>query len=200
MARWAEAPESSTQSHTEAVLDTYGHHSGMCSAGGERALRHNGLRDLVYSWAEKGCLRPEKERPGLLLPQQPDEVHNARRRPADVFLPSFHGRPTALDFAITAPQRLDVLGAAGITSAASAYTEHKRRHLDTAEACAAQQVFFLPMAVETTGAWAPEAAKALESIGRAAGSDGSALLQEASVLVRSWRARAALRRRAELDA
>ena len=72
--------------------------------------------------------------------------------------------------------------------------------MDTAEACAAQQVFFLPMAVETTGAWAPEAAKALESIGRAAGSDGSTLLQEASVLVRSWRARAALRRRAELDA
>ena len=56
------------------------------------------------------------------------------------------------------------------------------------------------MVVETTGAWAPEAAKALESIGRAAGSDGSTLLQEASVLVRSWRARAALRRRAELDA
>ncbi|CAK9056954.1 unnamed protein product [Durusdinium trenchii] len=159
----------------DAVLDTYGHHSGMCSAGGERALRHNGLRDLVYScWAEKGCLRPEKERPGLLLLQQPDEVHNAPRRPADVFLPLFHGRPTALDFAITAPQRLDVLGAAGITLAASAYTEHKRRHLDTAEA--------------------------LESIGRAAGSDGSTLLQEASVLVRSWRARAALRRRAELDA
>ena len=171
------------------------------------------LWDVLSWWGARFApqwpagLGPEKERPGLLLPQQPDEVHHARRRPADVFLPSFHGRPTALDFAITAPQRLDVLGAEGITSAASAYTEHKRRHLDTAEACAAQQVFFLPMVVETTGAWAettgawaPEAAKALESISRAAGSDGSTLLQEASVLVHSWRARAALRRRAELDA
>ena len=92
------------------------------------------LWDVLSWWGARFApqwpagLGPEKERPGLLLPQQPDEVHNARRRPADVFLPSFHGRPTALDFAITAPQRLDVLGAAGITLAASAYTEHKRRH------------------------------------------------------------------------
>ena len=47
------------------------------------------------------------------LPQQPDDLSAARRRPADVFLPSFQGRPTAIDFAVTAPQRLDVLGAPG---------------------------------------------------------------------------------------
>ena len=32
----------------DAVLDTHGYHSGMCSAGGERTLRHNALRDLVF--------------------------------------------------------------------------------------------------------------------------------------------------------
>ena len=188
----------------DAVLDTHGHHSGMCLAGGERVLRHNALRDLVYSWAERACLRPEKERAGLLLPQRPDDVSSARRRPADVYLPSFLGRPTALDFAVTAPQRLDVLGARGATTAAVAYADHKRRHLDTAAACEAQQVAFLPMVVETTGAWAPEAAKALGHIARcvAAGTmadpAAATLLQQACVLVRSWRARAALRRRAEL--
>ena len=171
---------------------------------GERVLRHNALRDLVYSWAERACLRPEKERAGLLLPQRPDDVSSARRRPADVYLPSFLGRPTALDFAVTAPQRLDVLGARGATTAAVAYADHKRRHLDTAAACEAQQVAFLPMVVETTGAWAPEAAKALGHIARcvAAGTmadpAAATLLQQACVLVRSWRARAALRRRAEL--
>ena len=184
----------------DAVLDTQGHHSGMCMAGGERVLRHNALRDLVFSWAERGCLRPEREKPGLLLPQQPDDLSSARRRPADVFLPSFLGRPTALDFAVTAPQRLDALGPLGGTSAAEAYTAHKRQHLDTAATCAAQNVTFLPMVIETTGAWSPEAARALGHISRAAGSprSGAALLQEACVLVRSWRARAALRRRAEL--
>ena len=32
----------------DAILDTYGHHSGMCAAGGERTQRHNALRDLIY--------------------------------------------------------------------------------------------------------------------------------------------------------
>lgn len=107
----------------DAVLDAHGHHSGMCMAGGERVLRHNALRGLVYSWAERACLRPEKERAGLLLPQRPDDTSSARRRPADVFLPSFLGRPTALDFAVTAPQRLDALGARGGCAAAVAYAD-----------------------------------------------------------------------------
>ena len=56
------------------------------------------------------------------------------------------------------------------------------------------------LVAETTGAWAPEAAKALDHISRAAGAtSGSTLLQEACVLIRTWRARAALRRRAELE-
>ena len=184
----------------DAILDTYGHHSGMCAAGGERTQRHNALRDLIYQWAERGCLRPEREKAGLLLPQSPDDVSSARRRPADLYLPAFLGRPTAIDFAIAAPQRLDVLGSHGGASAASLYTEHKRKHLDTAQACAAQHVEFLPLVAETTGAWAPEAIKALDHISRAAGpASGSTLLQQACVLIRSWRARAALRRRSELD-
>ena len=185
-----------------AILDVQGHHSGMCSAGGERVLRHNALRDLVFRWAERAALRPEKEKAGLLLPQRPDEVScSARRRPADVFLPSFHGRPTAFDFAIPAPQRLDMLGSGKGPSAAAAYSDHKRSHLGTAAACAAQHVHFQPMVVETTGAWAPEAQQALELISKAVDSHVAAsptLLQECSVLVR-WRARASLRRRAELD-
>ena len=119
-------PESSTDAwcpKCDAVLDSHGHHAGMCIAGGERTLPHNALRDLVYSWAERGCLRPEREKAGLLLPQRPDDVSSARRRPADVFLSAF------LDFAVTAPQRVDVLGSPGGASAASVYTDHKKRHL-----------------------------------------------------------------------
>ena len=67
-----------------------------------------------------------------------------------------------------------------------------------------QPLHFLPLVVETTRAWAPEAAKALSRIGRASalhgfGAGSATLLQEACVVVRSWRARAALRRRAELQ-
>ena len=65
-----------------------------------------------------------------------------------------------------------------------------------------QYVTFLPMVIETTGPWAPEAAQALSQISRAAGggAGGPTLLQETCVLARSWRGRAALRRRAELVA
>ena len=60
------------------------------------------------------------------------------------------------------------------------------------------------MVVETTGAWTPEAEKVLGPIARAtslqmaADPAATTLLQEASVLDRTWRARAALRQRAEL--
>ena len=182
--------------------NTHGYHAGMCMAGGESAVRHNALRDLAHSWAERGCLRPEREKANQLLPQRPDDVASARRRPAAVFLSPFLGRPPARDFGVTAPQRLDALGGSGNTSAAEAYGAYKRRHLDTADACAAQHVTFLPMVIETTGAWAPEAAQALAHISRTAGggAGGTPLLQETCVLVRSWRGRAALRRRAELVA
>ena len=59
--------------------------------GGERTQRHNAVRDLFFSWADRAGLRPEKERQGLLLPQSPEDMQSARRRPADVYLPALAG-------------------------------------------------------------------------------------------------------------
>ena len=173
----------------DCVLDRFSYHAGLCSAGGERTLRHHALRDVLCSWAERAGLQPEREKPGLLLP-------------------SYLGSPVAFDLAVTGPQRLGTLGEAARSSlaAAIAYAETKRAHLDTAAACQAQGVRFVPLVVETSGAWEPEAAKVLVQIARAVasreGEDPAALhaelLQELSVAVRSFRAKAALRRRAEL--
>ena len=86
----------------DAVLDCHSHRASMCAAGGERTQRHHAVRDLVYEWCKRGGLRPERERPGLLLPTSPEDVTNnaAGRRPADVYLPAFAGAPAAFDFAI----------------------------------------------------------------------------------------------------
>ena len=54
----------------DAVLDKHSHHAAVCLAGGERTHRHHAVRDLIASWAERAGLRPEKEKPGLLLPHQ----------------------------------------------------------------------------------------------------------------------------------
>ena len=80
-------------------------------------------------------------------------------------------------------------------------------HLNTAATCAVQGIKFIPMVAETTGAWDRGADRILRLFASAAaareGVDGAALtglmFQELSVCIRGFRARAALRRRAELQ-
>ena len=154
----------------DSVLDQYSHHASMCMAGGERTQRHHAVSDLVYAWAQRGGLRPERERPGLLLPASPDDTSsNANRRPADVYLPAFAGSPTAFDFAITAPQRQETLAQASrrTAAAAEAYARHNELHLHTAQACAAQGVHFTPLVPECTGTWDPAAMKVLKHVAHA---------------------------------
>ena len=42
----------------------------------EKTLRHTAVRDALFRWADRPNLQPEKERPGLLLPQRPDDLAN----------------------------------------------------------------------------------------------------------------------------
>ena len=62
-----------------------------------------------------------------------------------------------------------------------AYSQTKRSHLNTQEACEAQGGRFLPVC-EMSGAWAPEALEVLQLVCKAAasrtGTDHSALLNE----------------------
>jgi hypothetical protein len=190
------------------ILDALSLHAGTCVAGGEKTLRHTAVRDVLCKWADRAGLQPEKERQGLLLPQRPEEVGAQNRRPADIFLPSLQGTPAALDLAITAPQRQDIVAqAAGAAlAAASAYAATKASHLNTAHLCGQQGVRFVPIVAESTGVWDREAGQILLQIacsaaartGDAASTLHSELLQELSVIIRSHRARAVLRRRAEL--
>ena len=78
--------------------------------------------------------------------------------------------PTALDFAVTSPQRRDIISEAAHTplAAAKSYSHTKRSHLDTQVACEALGIRFQPMVCETTGAWAPEALEVLQLICKAA--------------------------------
>eukprot|EP00435_Cladocopium_sp_Y103_P018208 s4375_g4.t1 len=86
-----------------------------------------------------------------------------------------------------------------VGAAADSYSEVKANHLNTAQR-------FQPLVVESTGAWSRPAAHTLQLFARATaareGEDAAAcftqLLQELCVTVRRFRARAVLRRRAEL--
>ena len=189
-------------------MDRFSHHAGVCSAGGERTLRHNVLRDALAGWMDRAGMQPERERPGLLLPQRPEDTQIATRRPADIYVPSFMGSAIAFDLAVTAPQRQHTLAEAAKASlaAATTYADVKAGHLGIADACRAQGVRFVPLVAETTGAWEPTAARALLHVAQAVASrEGGEvvavhgqLLQHLCVLARGHRARAALRRRVEL--
>ncbi|CAE7877562.1 unnamed protein product, partial [Symbiodinium necroappetens] len=191
----------------QGVLDTHSLHASTCAAGGERTQRHHALRDALCNWAARAGLQPERERPGLLLPQRPEEARVAARRPADIYLPSFQGSPVALDLAVVAPQRQESLAQAGqvALAAASSYTHTKETHLDTARLCSAQGVRFRPLVAEATGAWTRDASTVLLAVSKAvavrtnqeASLLHAQLLQELSVISRGHRARAVLRRRAE---
>ena len=90
-------------------------------------------------------------------------------------------------------------------AAAAAYAAVKMAHLDTASNCQEQGLAFVPLVAETTGAWDPAATLVLKSIARAAAAREQAepvalfseMLQETSVLIRSYRGRAALQRRSD---
>ena len=102
---------------------------------------------------------PELEKAGL-LPPSPDQPDADRRRPTDVYLPSwFGGVPAALDLAITSPQRQDTFADAAVHvgAAAEAYELYKRSDLNTEADCRAQGIAFVPLVAETSGGWGPYA-------------------------------------------
>ena len=95
----------------------------MCGGGGDCVRRHNVIRDMVFHAATSAGLRPELERPGLLLPERPlagafyedgsrpsEEGERSLRRPADVYIPRWRQGPAAAwDFAVTSGLRDDVV-------------------------------------------------------------------------------------------
>ena len=139
-------------------------------------------------------------------PPRPDDPFSPNlRRPADVFLPSWsHGVPAALDFAVTSPQRQDIMGQAAreTGAAAAAYEQWKRDFLNTDIECTQQGVCFVPVVAESTGGWGAEGVKTLRQLAKAAGGrSGRApqgafteLLQSLCVIIRGAKARAVLKR------
>ena len=159
----------------DGVLDRFGDHALVCSCRGDRARRHNLLRNLVYFAASAANLCPELERPGL-LPQRPllgSSYENgstlsahpsdpSSRRPADVYIPRWRsGPPVTWDFAATSGLRLEAVSDSARDPGAvlKQYEDFKCSHLDTRAQCREQGITFIPMIVEAVGGGWREAAK-----------------------------------------
>ena len=197
-------PEDAWCSACDGILDRRGRHAQVCAGCGDRVRKHNGTRNRFGVFVDAACLHPELEKPGLLQPS-PEQPDASRRRPADVFVPSWkHGAAAAFDIAITSPHRIDIVQQASLRSgaAAEAYEHFKRSFLDTASDCQRQGISFVPIVGEPSGGWGPSALCVFKSLARtitnSTGRDFESVLREhrhaLGVLLRQANARAVFRR------
>ena len=196
------------------TLDSFGDHALTCMCGGDRTVRHNCLRNLVWEEATAPGLRAEREKQGL-LPKPPDEEGikgcTGDRRPADVWLP--HGpsrKSTALDFAVTCGMRHDSWqhAAQDPNIIFEKYEAFKREFRSTDETCTRQGFTFQPMIIEAHGgSWSPAARRVFDSIAQhqtAAWNEGQEstslkLAQRLSCSLQRENARALLRRFVDME-
>ena len=150
------------------AMDRLGYHALTCRTGGSLGVRHNALREIVLHYCKIAKIEAVREAPNLLP--------NSSDRPADVLLPKNifiegynSSLRTCLDFAVTHPQQPATIKRAGIVSGAAAarYEEAVKlpRYL---QECAANNLDFIPMVVESFGTWGRRAEPVLKFIARAA--------------------------------
>jgi hypothetical protein len=176
-------------------------------AGGDCAVRHDGVRNIIYRYARRGPLNAELEKSGVLEDQG---VILDLRRPADVMveLPGrgVQSHRVALDIKV-----INALGPdhvqrtqSGPLAAADAYREKAIQHLQTGERCAAKGIRYEPLVFTAQGGCAGHAESLLMQIASAVAraEDGDVatikaqMLEEISMSIARSVARA-VRRRAQ---
>lgn len=140
--------------------DKEGDHALNCAWQGERIARHNSLRDTLHSTAVKAALGPTKEGQYLL----PGEGG----KPADIFIPRHAGgKDAALDVTVINPLQAATVAQAAQTPGHALTIAHKRKIDKSWQPCHQQGIVFLPLAVESLGAWHKSAIVEVKKLGSA---------------------------------
>ena len=138
--------------------DRFGDHALNCAWQGERIARHNALRDTLYSAAVKAALGPTKE--GQYL------IPGEGGKPADVFIPRHSGgKDAALDVTVVNPLQAALVHQAAQTPGHALSVAHKRKMDKSWQPCNQQGIVFLPLAVESLGAWHKSAIQEVKKLG-----------------------------------
>ena len=138
--------------------DRLGDHALNCAWQGERIARHNSLRDTLHNTAVKAALGPTKEGQYLL----PGEGG----KPADIFIPRHAGgKDAALDVTVINPLQAATVAQAAETPGHALQVAHKRKMDKSWQPCNNQGIVFLPLAVESLGAWHKAAITEVKKLG-----------------------------------
>ena len=139
--------------------DPLGDHALACGGNNDRVLRHNAIRDVIFTAAQSPALSPRREAPSL--------VPNSLSRPADVFLPHWsQGRPAALDVTVISSLQPQTLQQALSTQGSALAVAEQRKRTVHHDNCNNAGILFLPLAMETLGGWSHNTFLTLSCIGR----------------------------------
>ena len=144
----------------QVAADPFGDHQVGCGGIGDRILRHDSIRDAVFSAAQSAALAPRKEVPSL--------IPGTFSRPADIFLPNWQrGQPAALDVTVISTLQQSTLLGAASTQGHALVVGAERKLAAHAVACRAAGIAFVPLVIESLGGWSNEVADIM--IGRLQG-------------------------------
>ena len=144
------------------ATDPFGDHHVGCGGNSDRILRHNSLRDAIFTAAQTAALAPRRELPSL--------IPGSMSRPADVYLPSWErGRPAALDVTVISTMQSATIQGASTIQGHSLQVGEARKLAAHANACNDVGVSFIPIVFETLGGISSSAANTLASLGRLIG-------------------------------
>ena len=138
--------------------DIYGDHALSCASNGERISRHNWLRDAIFDTAYRARLSPAHE--VRVLPGR-------AARPADVYIPVWHrGMDAALDVTVVSPlAAYNLNGCLRDRDHALDKAQNSKWRL-VGEDCRRESIAFIPLPVETFGAWHHNALDNLSRLAR----------------------------------
>ena len=141
------------------ALDPLGYHCVTCKSGGDVTTRHNTLRNVVHSTFQRAGLSAHLE---VACGWRKD---NARTRPADILVTNWDcGTSAAFDITVTSPLNSPNMLEAGMYQGVSAKSAEHRKHTENDPKCVELGWRCIPLAVESYGAWGPEASKAFSQV------------------------------------
>ena len=154
------------------IMDRFGDHAAMCSCKGDRTVRHNRVRNLVFGQSRKAGMGTEKEKVGLLpgRPREDGVKGDEARRPADIWWrEGAGGNGVAWDFAVVSGMRRDRVhkGADRAGEVFQEYEQVKEQYKDIGQICRAQGFEFRPLVLEAQGGgWSAAMGEVVQLIGR----------------------------------
>jgi hypothetical protein len=143
------------------MVDTQLRHIGSC----KKYIRHDVVRDALYTISIQSHLNPKKEEPGLLR-----HVDGGKKRPADILypsLPALGSKTIAVD--VTVIRRAEISKTADDSKKYQQALDHaeKEKSKKHEAQCKEAEIIFYPFAMDTDGHIGESADKVLNAIANA---------------------------------